>query len=49
MDDDGRGVVLQVPDLVPCNQLRVSLGIKERGGENFDAEFYQTIHRLPGK
>ena len=49
VDADGRGVVLEVPDLEPCDQLRVQLKIKGGDGEPFDGKFYQTIHRMPGR
>lgn len=48
VDADGKGIVLDVPDLVPCDQLHVKLRVKGGDGEQFDAKFYQTIHRMPG-
>ena len=49
IDRDGRGVVLHVPTLKPCNQLRVKMRIKDRDGEPFTEKFHQTIHHMPGK
>ena len=46
---DRRSVRLTIPGLVPCDQLKATLDLKDAGGEAFQQEFHQTIHRIPEK
>lgn len=46
---DRRSVRLTIPELVPCDQLKAVLDLKDMSGEPFRQEFHQTIHRLPEK
>jgi mono/diheme cytochrome c family protein len=48
IDTDRRSVRLSIPDLVPCDQLKAVLDLRDKSGEPFRQEFHQTIHRLPG-
>lgn len=43
----GRRVQLTIPELTPCDQLRVTLDLRDATGRPFKQPFYQTIHRLP--
>ena len=47
--DDKRRVVLEWPDIVACQQLRVRMNLKGADGQPFTQKFYQTINRLPEK
>jgi mono/diheme cytochrome c family protein/glucose/arabinose dehydrogenase len=42
-----RSVRLTIPGLVPCDQLKAVLDLRDAAGEPFRQEFHQTIHRLP--
>jgi hypothetical protein len=42
-----RSVRLTIPGLVPCDQLKAVLDLRDATGEAFRQEFHQTIHRLP--
>jgi cytochrome c5 len=44
---DRRSVRLSIPGLVPCDQLKAVLDLRDNSGAPFRQEFYQTIHRLP--
>ncbi|MCF7676069.1 MAG: hypothetical protein K9M97_12040 [Akkermansiaceae bacterium] len=46
---DPRRIVLESPEIVPCQQLCVHMKIKGADGQLFEQKFYQTIHRLPAK
>ncbi len=46
---DGRGVMVAIKDFVPCHQLFARLRVAAADGEPFEEEFYQTIHRIPGR
>lgn len=43
---DRRSVRLSIPGLVPCDQLKAVLDLRDKSGEAFREEFHQTIHRL---
>jgi hypothetical protein len=49
MSEDRRSVRLTIPELVPCDQLRAVIHVRDESGEKFQQEFHQTIHRLPAE
>ncbi len=46
---DRRNVRLSIPGLVPCDQLKAVLDLRDHTGVPFRQEFLQTIHRSPEK
>lgn len=49
ISDDGRSVLLHLPDLQPVDQLHLVLKVKDEQGRDFEEEIYWTIHRIPGR
>ena len=47
LSDNGKMLILQVPNLQPVNQLHVRLKLTDRIGEPFSEEVYWTIHAIP--
>ncbi|MGB7347855.1 MAG: DUF6797 domain-containing protein [Pirellulaceae bacterium] len=49
LSDDGRSVLLAVPDLKPVHQVHVIVNTKSTDGSEFAEEIYWTINRVPNK
>ncbi|MCS7468975.1 c-type cytochrome [Stieleria sp. ICT_E10.1] len=47
LGSDGKGVLLNIPDLEPVDQVHLLLKLKARDGEAFEEEIYWTINRVP--
>ncbi|MCM8526248.1 MAG: malectin domain-containing carbohydrate-binding protein, partial [Lentisphaeraceae bacterium] len=55
LSDDKKTVFLEIPDIAPVMQMKVSFDIESEGGSKVKNDIYQTIHKLgdwkgtPGK
>lgn len=48
LSPDKRTVILDLPDMGPANQLKITYRIKSADGSGLSNEIYQTIHKIPG-
>jgi len=46
---DGRSVLLQIPDIKPANQVKMSLNLQSVDAEAFNELVYLTINKVPKK
>ena len=48
LSPDKRTVALDLPDMSPANQVKITYRIKSADGKALSNEIYQTIHQIPG-
>jgi len=49
LSDDGKSVLLKIPDLRPVNQMKIDLKVPGRDGGMLVEQVYLTINKVPGK
>ena len=49
LSPDKRTITLDLPDMGPANQVKITYRIKSADGSDLNNEIYQTINRIPGE
>ena len=47
LSQDGKQLILSVPDLLPCHTLRLDFTLQGKGAGHLEGPLYFTIHQLP--
>jgi hypothetical protein len=47
LSPDNQSVILDLPDMGPAHQVKISYRIKSADGNDLKNEIYQTIHKIP--
>ncbi|MCH8965020.1 MAG: hypothetical protein IIB58_08680, partial [Planctomycetes bacterium] len=46
VSEDGKSVLLEIPDMKPCMQMRIRYRLQAADGARLSHEIYNTIHAL---